>query len=51
MIQQAFCLGYLTLTWMTVEAAVAITSGIAANSLTLVAFGMDSVIALLRPQS
>ena len=46
MIQQAFWLEFLTLTWMTVEAAVGIASGIAANSLTLVAFGMDSVIEL-----
>jgi divalent metal cation (Fe/Co/Zn/Cd) transporter len=46
MIHQAFWLEYLTLAWMTVEAAVAIASGIAANSLTLVAFGIDSVIEL-----
>ena len=46
MIRQAFWLEYLTLAWMTVEAAVAIASGIAANSLTLVAFGIDSVIEL-----
>jgi divalent metal cation (Fe/Co/Zn/Cd) transporter len=46
MIRQAFWLEYLTLVWMTVEAAVAIASGIAANSLTLVAFGIDSVIEL-----
>ena len=46
MINQAFWLEYLTLAWMTVEAAVAIASGIAANSLTLVAFGIDSVIEL-----
>ena len=46
MIHQAFWLEYLTLAWMTVEAAVAIASGIAANSLTLVAFGIDSIIEL-----
>ena len=46
LISQAFWLEYLTLAWMTVEAAVAIFSGIAANSLTLVAFGIDSVIEL-----
>ena len=46
MIRQAFWLEYLTLAWMAVEAAVAIASGIAANSLTLVAFGMDSIIEL-----
>ena len=45
-IHQVFWLEYLTLAWMTVEAAVAIASGIAANSLTLVAFGIDSVIEL-----
>ncbi len=45
-IRQAFLLEYLTLAWMTVEAVVAIASGIAANSLTLVAFGIDSIIEL-----
>jgi divalent metal cation (Fe/Co/Zn/Cd) transporter len=46
LIRQAFWLEYVTLAWMTVEAAVAIGSGIAANSLTLLAFGIDSVIEL-----
>lgn len=46
MIQQAFQLEYLTLAWMTIEAAIAIGSGIAARSLTLVAFGVDSLIEL-----
>jgi divalent metal cation (Fe/Co/Zn/Cd) transporter len=46
MIHQAFWLEYLTLAWMTIEVAVAIASGIAANSLTLVAFGIDSIIEL-----
>jgi hypothetical protein len=46
MIHQVFWLECLTLAWMTVEAAVAIASGIAADSLTLVAFGIDSVIEL-----
>jgi hypothetical protein len=46
MIHRAFWLEYITLAWMTVEAAVAIASGIAANCLTLVAFGIDSVIEL-----
>ncbi len=45
-IHQAFWLEYLTLACMTVEAAVAVASGIAANSLTLVAFGIDSIIEL-----
>ena len=44
MIHQAFWLEYLTLAWMTVETAVAVASGITANSLTLIAFGIDSVI-------
>ncbi len=46
MIEQAFRLEYLTLAWMMVEAAVAIGSGIAAGSLTLTAFGIDSLIEL-----
>ena len=41
MIHQAFWLEYLTLAWMTIEVAVAVASGIAANSLTLVAFGIE----------
>ncbi len=40
-------LEYFTIAWMVVEAAVAIGSGIAAHSVTLVAFGADSVIELL----
>lgn len=32
------------MTWMTVEAAVAITSGVLAGSIALVGFGLDSVI-------
>jgi divalent metal cation (Fe/Co/Zn/Cd) transporter len=46
MVRQAFRLEYLTLIWMTIEAAVGIGAGIAAGSLTLVAFGIDSVIEL-----
>jgi divalent metal cation (Fe/Co/Zn/Cd) transporter len=46
MIRRAFRLEYLTLTWMTIEAAVAIGSGVAADSLTLTAFGIDSLIEL-----
>jgi divalent metal cation (Fe/Co/Zn/Cd) transporter len=45
-IQQAFVLEYITIAWMIIEAAVAIGSGIAANSLTLIAFGVDSIIEL-----
>jgi divalent metal cation (Fe/Co/Zn/Cd) transporter len=46
LIRQAFQLEYITLAWMTVEAVVAIGSGIAADSLTLTAFGIDSLIEL-----
>jgi divalent metal cation (Fe/Co/Zn/Cd) transporter len=46
LIQQAFRLEYITLAWMTIEAAVAIGSGVAADSLTLTAFGIDSLIEL-----
>jgi divalent metal cation (Fe/Co/Zn/Cd) transporter len=46
LIGQAFRLEYLTLVWMTIEAAVAIGSGVAAGSLTLTAFGIDSLIEL-----
>src|SRR3974390_2800739 len=46
LIGEAFRLEYVTLAWMTVEAAVAIGSGIVAGSLTLIAFGVDSVIEL-----
>jgi len=42
MIRQAFWLEYFTFAWMIIEAAVAIASGIAANSLTLVVFGSSS---------
>lgn len=46
LIRRAFRLEWLTAAWMVVEAAVAIGSGIAAHSLSLVAFGVDSVIEL-----
>jgi divalent metal cation (Fe/Co/Zn/Cd) transporter len=39
-------LEWLTVGWMVVEAAVAVASGIAARSITLVAFGLDSIIEL-----
>lgn len=44
LVRQAFRLEYLTVAWMTVEAAVAVWSGIRANSISLLAFGIDSVI-------
>src|SRR5262245_58587222 len=46
MIRQAFQLEYITLAWMSVEAVVAIGSGLDAQSLVLIAFGLDSVIEL-----
>ena len=46
LVRQAFRLEYLTLAWMTVEAAVGIGAGIAAGSLALIAFGADSLIEL-----
>ena len=46
LIREAFRLEWLTIGWMTVEAIVALASGIAAGSLVLVAFGLDSVIEL-----
>lgn len=46
LVRQAFRLEYLTLAWMTVEAAVAVWSSIRANSVSLLAFGIDSVIEL-----
>jgi len=46
LIKQAFRLEYITLAWMTIEAAVAIGSGVIADSLTLTAFGIDSLIEL-----
>ena len=47
LVRQAFRLEWLTIGWMTIEAAVAIASGLAAHSLTLLAFGIDSVIELI----
>jgi divalent metal cation (Fe/Co/Zn/Cd) transporter len=44
--RQAFRLEWLTVAWMIVEGAVAIGAGLAAGSLTLTAFGLDSVIEL-----
>ncbi len=47
LVRRALRLEYLTLGWMTVEAAVALASGITAHSLTLSGFGADSVIELM----
>ncbi len=46
LIREAFRLEWLTIGWMTVEAAVAIAAGVSAGSLVLIAFGFDSVIEL-----
>jgi divalent metal cation (Fe/Co/Zn/Cd) transporter len=42
--KRALRLEYLTITWNTVEALVAIAAGVAAGSIALVGFGFDSVI-------
>jgi len=46
LIREVFRLEWLTIGWMVIEAVVALASGIAAGSLVLVAFGLDSVIEL-----
>jgi len=46
LIHAAFWIESLTITWMVIEGAVAIGAAIAANSLTLLAFGIDSLIEL-----
>lgn len=46
LIRQAFRLEWLTIGWMTVEAIVALGSGLVAGSLVLIAFGLDSLIEL-----
>jgi divalent metal cation (Fe/Co/Zn/Cd) transporter len=46
LIHEAFRLEWFTIGWMTVEAVVAIAAGVAASSLVLLAFGLDSVIEL-----
>jgi divalent metal cation (Fe/Co/Zn/Cd) transporter len=46
LIRRAFRLEYATVFWMVVEAMVAIAAGIGARSVTLTAFGVDSLIEL-----
>jgi len=46
LINEAFCLEWFTVAWMTAEAVIAIGSGIAARSISLTAFGIDSLIEL-----
>ena len=42
--RQAFLLEYLSMAWMTLEAVIAIAAGLAAHSIALIGFGLDSVI-------
>jgi len=42
--RRGFWLEYLSMAWMTAEAAVAVTAGILASSIALTGFGLDSVI-------
>jgi divalent metal cation (Fe/Co/Zn/Cd) transporter len=44
--RRGFRLEYAAMTWMIAEAAVAITAGLAAASIALIGFGLDSVIEL-----
>jgi divalent metal cation (Fe/Co/Zn/Cd) transporter len=46
LIREAFRLEWLTIGWMSIEAVVAIGSGVTAGSLVLTAFGLDSLIEL-----
>ena len=46
LIREAFRLEWFTIAWMTIEAIIAIASGIAAHSISLTAFGIDSLIEL-----
>jgi divalent metal cation (Fe/Co/Zn/Cd) transporter len=46
LVKQAFWLEWLTIAWMMIEAGVALWSGYAAHSITLLAFGFDSVVEL-----
>lgn len=46
LIRRAFRLEWFTVAWMTIEAIVAIASGVAAHSISLTAFGIDSLIEL-----
>ncbi len=47
LIREAFRLEWLTMAWMAIEAMVALASGMAAGSVALLAFGLDSVIELI----
>lgn len=45
--RQGFLLEYVSMAWMTLEAAIAIAAGAAAHSIALMGFGLDSVIELV----
>jgi divalent metal cation (Fe/Co/Zn/Cd) transporter len=45
--RRGFLLEYLSMAWMTLEVAVAIAAGVAAHSIALLGFGLDSVIELV----
>jgi divalent metal cation (Fe/Co/Zn/Cd) transporter len=47
LIQEALVFEWITIAWMVIEAVIAIGAGIAAHSITLTAFGLDSVIELI----
>jgi divalent metal cation (Fe/Co/Zn/Cd) transporter len=46
LVQTAFRLEWFTVAWMVIEAAVALASGVIARSISLIAFGVDSLIEL-----
>jgi divalent metal cation (Fe/Co/Zn/Cd) transporter len=46
-LRQGIAIECVTIAWMVIEAAVAIGAGIAAHSVLLVAFGLDSVVELM----
>jgi hypothetical protein len=46
LIRAAFRLEWFTVGWMVVEAVVALASGVSARSISLIAFGLDSLIEL-----
>jgi hypothetical protein len=46
LIRAAFRLEWFTIGWMVVEAVVALAAGVTAGSISLIAFGLDSVIEL-----
>ncbi|HYP36929.1 MAG TPA: cobalt transporter [Stellaceae bacterium] len=46
LVREAFRLEWLTIGWMIVEAVVALASGVVARSISLIAFGLDSLIEL-----